>query len=112
MADVFVPWAAGYSGWLGVVMSGRQPGSSMVLGLPSSNPGTGPKPSAVTEAGSIAVTGRQKRNRYLALSADIRASALTALTMATSRAVCSWSSERAVARSRAAMLNCRITFAV
>ena len=30
IADVFVPWAPGYSGWLGVATSGCQPGSSTV----------------------------------------------------------------------------------
>ncbi len=63
MAAVIVPWAAGYSGWFGVVISERQPGCSTVLGLPSVKPGIGPKPSPVglTEPGSIAVTGRQNR---------------------------------------------------
>ena len=65
-----------------------------------------------TPAPAIAVTGRQKRNRYLALRTDMRASALTVLTIASSRAVSRVSSARAVARSRAAMLNCRMTFAV
>jgi hypothetical protein len=58
------------------------------------------------------VTGRQKRNRYLALSTDIKASALVVLTIASSRAVWRRLSTCADARSRAAMLNCRITFAV
>ena len=58
---VSVPCADGYSGWLGVARSGRQPGCSTVAGFPSSKPGTGPKPSAVTAVGSIAVTGRQNR---------------------------------------------------
>ena len=56
-----VPCAAGYSGWFGVTISGRQPCCSTVAGLPSPKPGTGPKPSAVTDMGSIAVTGRQNR---------------------------------------------------
>jgi hypothetical protein len=60
-AEMIEPCAAGYSGWFGVVSKGRHPGCSAVAGLPSSNPGTGPKPSLVTEAGSMAVTGRQKR---------------------------------------------------
>jgi hypothetical protein len=61
IADVITPCAAGYSGWFGVVSSGRQSGCSAVAGFPSSKPGTGPNPSAITAAGSIAVTGRQKR---------------------------------------------------
>ena len=36
-------------------------GLPTVSGLPSSKPGTGPKPSFVTELGSIAETGRQFR---------------------------------------------------
>ena len=44
---------------------GRHPDCSAVAGLPSSYPGTGPKPSAVTAVGSsdplIAVTGRQNK---------------------------------------------------
>ena len=43
-----VQWAQGYSGWLGVAISGSQPGSSAVASLPSS------------EALRIAVIGRQK----------------------------------------------------
>src|SRR6188472_3663195 len=71
--DVIVPWAAGYSGWLGVVISDRQPGSSTVAGLPSSKPGVGPKPSpeACTDDGSIAVVGRQNRKWYLAFMTAI-----------------------------------------
>src|SRR4029450_10476814 len=36
IADVIAPCAAGYSGWLGVVRSGRQPVCSTVAGLPRS----------------------------------------------------------------------------
>src|SRR3954464_5139405 len=53
--------ALGYSGWLGVTIRGRQPGASMVARFPSENPGTGPKVSADTDDGSMAVTGRQNR---------------------------------------------------
>ena len=35
IADVSVQCAEGYSGWLGVVKSGRQPACSTVAGLPS-----------------------------------------------------------------------------
>src|SRR5205085_8468851 len=63
IADVNEPWAAGYSGWFGVVRRGRQPASSTVAGLPSSTPGADPNrsPPGLTDVGSIAVTGRQKR---------------------------------------------------
>jgi hypothetical protein len=61
MAEVSVQCADGYSGWFGVASSGRQPVCWTVAGFPSSNPGTGPKPSAVTAVGSIAVMGRQNR---------------------------------------------------
>jgi hypothetical protein len=49
IAEVRQPWAAGYSGWLGVVTVGVQVRSGSVDGLPSSRPGV-----------AIAVTGRQK----------------------------------------------------
>lgn len=39
IADVIVPWAAGYSGWFGVTKSGRQPNCSTVAALASSYPG-------------------------------------------------------------------------
>ena len=48
VAADWVQWAQGYSGWLGVAISGSQPGSGVVAGLPSS------------AALRIAVIGRQK----------------------------------------------------
>ncbi len=65
IADVIEPCAAGYSGWFGVAMSGRQPDCSAVAAFPSLYPGTGPNPSFVTVVESsaplMAVTGRQNR---------------------------------------------------
>ena len=48
IADVFVPWAAGYSGWLGVVTSGRQPDLRLSLGCRHRIQVPARKPSAVT----------------------------------------------------------------
>src|SRR5690242_6818594 len=61
IAEVMTQCAHGYSGWFGVARSGRHPGTSTVAELPSLTPGVAPKPSALTEVGSIAVTGRQNR---------------------------------------------------
>ena len=62
--------------------------------FPSSNPGTGPNPSAVTAVGSIAVTGRQNRNWYFEFMTDICASAAMTFIIAASRAESSTLSAR------------------
>src|SRR5580765_5429158 len=107
-----VACADGYSGWFGVAISGLQPGCSTVAGLPSSKPGVGPKPSPMTEVGSIAVTGRQNRKWYFAFIIAIIASAPTSLTIANSRAVWGTSRPSLVAVPRARPLYWRTTFAV
>src|SRR5438270_3374367 len=111
IAPVTVPWAAGYSGWFGVVRSGRHPACSTVAALPSSNPGVGPKPSAPADVGSIAVTGRQNRKWYFAYITEMPASAATTFTIAASRALCARSSPRASVTSRSRRLYWRTTFA-
>ena len=74
IALLIVACADGYSGWFGVAMSGVQPGSASVAGLPSSS------------ARWIAVTGRQKLKAYLVSQHAIRASAPATFMSAKSRA--------------------------
>src|SRR5438552_2444526 len=82
------PWALGYSGWLGVAISGAQVGSARVTGLPSVSPA------------GMAVTGRQKLYAYLAAKHVIMASVPAMALMASSSAVSCWSRPRSAARSR------------
>ena len=87
-----VPWAAGYSGWFGVVMSGRQPVCSTVAVIAIIV--AGGRAEAIfgrpDRVGSMAVTGRQNWKWYLAFMTAIPASAPTVLIIAARRAV--WSS--------------------
>src|SRR3954463_2247473 len=71
-----------YSGWFGTASSGFQPGCSTVAGLPSLNPGTGPKPSDCTELGSMAGVGRQNREWYFVDITEMPLSAAITLTIA------------------------------
>src|SRR5215831_9691012 len=72
-APVTQPCAAGYSGWLGVLVSGSQWESAVRVGLPL--------------PARMAVTGRQKLNESLAFQQPIPASAYPAHSIANKRAV-------------------------
>src|SRR3954466_13891515 len=112
IADEIVACADGYSGWLGVATSGLQPVRSSVAAFSSSKPGPGPKPSLVTDVGSIAVTGRQNRKWYFAFIMAIIASAPTSFVIASRRLVCGTSRLILAAMLRARPLYWRTTFAV
>src|SRR3954451_2449581 len=112
IADEIVACADGYSGWFGVATSGLQPACSSVAAFSSSKPGPGPKPSFVTDVGSIAVTGRQNRKWYFAFIMAIIASAPTSFVIASRRLVCGTSRRLLVARLRARPVYWRMTFGV
>ena len=81
-------WPLGYSGYGGVAISGVQPGSATVAGLPS------------VSAQRMAVVGRQKAKSNLARQQEMAASAPDALRTANVRALRTMSRPCRVTRTR------------
>src|SRR4029079_8235882 len=90
------PWAAGYSGWLGVATCAIQLTSGSVSVLPSVSPAR------------IAVTGRQKLYVYFESQHAIMASALAVDSIAKKRALSSSDSPCVIAMLRHARFHWRI----
>lgn len=89
-AALWQEWAAGYSGWFGVPISGVQAGSATVWGLPS------------VAARGMAWTGRQNVYWYLASKQAIMPSPPEAWAMASRRAVSARLRPRSLTRRNSA----------